>query len=86
MYKHGPGASVCAGSSSRSSASARRGREMTPVQRRRDMARETLKADMLKDADRYHIHSVLAMCGLPYRRPEDGAYEYIQRYGRTAWS
>lgn len=59
-------------------------REMTPVQRRRDLARETLKADMLKDADRYHIHSVLAMCGLPYRRPEDGTTEYLQRYGKNS--
>ena len=63
-YKSGPGSSVMrdlilAKQRKRLSRSV-----MTPVQRRRDMARDALQADMLKDAERYHIHSVLAMCGL----------------------
>ena len=82
--KHGPGAGVMRDIILEKQRKRQARREMTPVQRRRDIARETLKADMLKDADRYHIHSVLAMCGLPYRRPDDGAVEYIQRYGKNS--
>ena len=84
QYKSGPGASVMRGIILEKQRKRQARREMTPVQRRRDMARDALQADVLKDADRYHIHSVLAMCGLPYRRPDDGAVEYIQRYGRNS--
>ena len=83
-YKSGPGSSVMRELILAKQRKRQARNDMTPVQRRRDMAREALQADMLKDADRYHIHSVLAMCGLPYRRPDDGAYEYIQRYGRNS--
>ena len=72
-YKSGPGSSVMRELILAKQRKRQARKDMTPVQRRRDMARDTLQADALKDADRYHIHSVLAMCGLPYRRPEDGA-------------
>ena len=72
-YKHGPGSSVMRELILAKQRKRQVRNAMTPVQRRRDMAREALQADVLKDADRYHIHSVLAMCGLPYRRPDDGA-------------
>lgn len=84
QFKHGPGAGMMRDIILRKQHKRQARREMTPVQRRRDIARETLKADLLKDADRYHIHSVLAMCGLPYRRPDDNAVEYIQRYGKNS--
>lgn len=83
-FKHGPGANIMRDIILEKQRKRQARREMTPVKRRRDIARETLKADLLKDADRYHIHSVLAMCGLPYRRPDDGAVEYIQRYGKNS--
>lgn len=83
-YKAGPGADTMRRIILEKQRKRQARKEMTPVQRRRDVARETIQADMLKDADRYHIHSVLAMCGLPYRRPEEGEYEYIQRYGRNS--
>lgn len=83
-YRYGPGSSAMRDIILAKQRKRQARKEMTPVQRRRDMAREAIQADVLKDADRYHIHSVLAMCGLPYRRPEDDQYEYIQRYGRNS--
>lgn len=52
---------------------------MTPAQRRRTAFREKLEATKLDAADLRHIHSVLAICGLPYtRQPID-----VRRYERT---
>ncbi len=84
QYKFGPGAEAMRRIILDKQRKRQARRQMTPVQRRRDMTREAREADALKDADRYHIHSVLAMCGLPYRRPDDDAIEYIQRYGRNS--
>jgi hypothetical protein len=67
----------------RNEAKARRS-AMTPVQRRRDTAREVIASGDLKPRDRYHVHSVLALCGLPYRRPADDATDYIREYGRNS--
>lgn len=57
---------------------------MTAVERRRDEIRERLADEDFKDEDRYHVHSVLALCGLPYRRPPDQAREYLREYGRNS--
>jgi replication initiator protein len=67
----------------RNEAKARRS-AMTPVQRRRDTAREVIASGDLKSRDRYHVHSVLALCGLPYRRPADDATDYVREYGRNS--
>ena len=51
---------------------------ISPIKRRRLDAREAIRAQELVDADRHHIHSVLALCGLPYRRPKDEQGDYIR--------
>ncbi len=61
---------------------------MTPVARRRDITREELERTIRANADASeHIayaHTVLALCGFPYRRPPEGATEYKQTYGRNS--
>lgn len=57
---------------------------MTPVQRRRDITREVITDADLKHDERYHLHSVLALCGLPYRRPPDDLGDYVREYGRNS--
>jgi|tagenome__1003787_1003787.scaffolds.fasta_scaffold20655244_1 DNA-binding phage protein len=65
-----------------------RRRAMTPVARRRDVTREELERTIRANADTSeHIayaHTVLALCGFPYRRPPEGATEYKQTYGRNS--
>jgi len=56
----------------------------SPVQRRRSLAKRELKETAFEDDDRHHIHSVLALCGLPYREPPTGAREYMREYGRNS--
>jgi len=57
---------------------------MTPIQRRRDVVREEISENPREKADIHHIHSVLALCGLPYKRPLDDTTVYRRQYGRTA--
>jgi len=58
---------------------------MTAIRRRRDNARELFeKTPRTLDEDRYHLHSVLALCGLPYKRPKDDRLDYIREYGRNS--
>jgi len=57
---------------------------MTPIQRRRDVVRETIAESPLEKANIHHIHSVLALCGFPYKRPADDITVYRRQYGRTA--
>ena len=57
---------------------------MSAVQRRRDIARDEVANSPLQAADRHHIHSVLALCGLPYRRPNDAQKEFAKEYGRNS--
>ncbi len=59
-------------------------RLMTPVQRRRAETRREIQKEKFEDEDRHHIHSVLALCGLPYREPTDGAREFVREYGRNS--
>ena len=56
----------------------------SPIQRRRSQAKRELKETAFEDDDRHHIHSVLALCGLPYREPPAGAREYMREYGRNS--
>ena len=57
---------------------------LTPVRRRRDQARDVIASVELKHEERYHLHSVLALCGLPYRRPPNDVTDYIREYGRNS--
>lgn len=59
-------------------------RLMTPVERRRVQTRKELQNEKFEEEDRHHIHSVLALCGLPYREPKDGAREFVREYGRNS--
>jgi hypothetical protein len=57
---------------------------MTPIEIRRDKIREELQETPFEDSDRYHIHSILAMCGLPYKRPAEGITDYMREYGKSS--
>ncbi len=65
---------------------AERGRkdQLTAVARRREDMRDLIQANPLSEADRHYIHSVLALCALPYRRPADTARDFIREYGKSS--
>lgn len=56
---------------------------LTPIKRRREAVREHL-AEPFDAKDRYHVHSVLALCGLPYKKPPEGEGDYVREYGRSS--
>lgn len=61
-----------------------RRRTLSPIARRREIVREVVSNEQLTpDALRY-THSVLALCGLPYRRLPDGVTEYERINGKMA--
>ncbi|MFL9828066.1 replication protein RepA [Rhodoplanes sp. SY1] len=64
-------------------AKARHLASLGPLARRREEVRDALDAE-LTDADRYHLHSVLALCGLPYKKPPEGESDYVREYGRSS--
>lgn len=57
---------------------------LTPVKRRRIATRDLIAAERAQDSDRHHIHSVLALCGLPYREPGNGVREHVREYGKSS--
>ncbi len=57
---------------------------LTPIARRRNSIRNTIEKKVVKDDERYHVHSVLAMCGLPYRKPAAGMNTYHREYGKNS--
>jgi hypothetical protein len=60
-----------------------RRRAMTPNQRRREDARRLV--DGAVGADESHfIHSVLALCAMPYRRPPEQQGDYVREFGRSS--
>jgi hypothetical protein len=50
--------------------------------RRRDLIREVIENEPASPENIQHIHSVLALCGLPYREPK-GQPNYFREYGRN---
>ncbi|WP_375464167.1 replication protein RepA [uncultured Methylobacterium sp.] len=52
-------------------------------QRRRDAVREVIETRPTVPENLQHIHSVLALCGLPYRDP-GAAREFSREYGRSS--
>ncbi|GJE02645.1 hypothetical protein GMJLKIPL_4594 [Methylobacterium isbiliense] len=54
-------------------------------QRRRDAVRAVIEAEPLVPENIQHIHSVLALCGLPYRDPGE-TREFFREYGRNTLS
>jgi hypothetical protein len=57
---------------------------LSPGARRRDAARRALEAAPSAADDLRHIHSVLAMCGLPYTRQPLDVREHERRQGRMS--
>ena len=57
---------------------------LTPSQRKREDARRLLEIDALNPENLRHIHSVLAICSLPYKRQPDHVREYERRQGRMS--
>lgn len=57
---------------------------LAPGARRRDAARRTLEEKPADLEDLRHIHSVLAMCGLPYTRQPLETREYERKQGRMS--
>jgi hypothetical protein len=54
-------------------------------QRRRDVVREVIENEPVTPDNIQHIHSVLALCGLPYKEPK-GERECFREYGRNSLS
>jgi hypothetical protein len=50
--------------------------------RRRDIIREVIENEPATPENIQHIHSVLALCGLPYREPK-GITSFFREYGRN---
>ena len=57
---------------------------MTPSRRRRDIVREVIENENILDKNIHHIHTVLALCGLPYRRPKGDPQKYQREYGKNS--
>lgn len=57
-------------------------RMLSPVQRRRVEARRAFEAEGADEKDSI-IHSVLGLCGLPYRKPKDTDV-YTRQYGKNS--
>lgn len=53
-------------------------------QLRRDQARELIENDPTGPENLQHIHSVLALCGLPYKRPAEDTRHFVRNYGRNS--
>ena len=58
--------------------------DMSRDGRRRDLIRETIDATPANLSEMRFMHSVLAICGLPYRRLPDTVHEYERKQGRMA--
>jgi hypothetical protein len=57
---------------------------LTPVQRRQRIVREVIENEPVTPDSLRYIHSILALCGLPYRRLPEGTTEYERQNGRMA--
>lgn len=57
---------------------------LSPGERRRHHAQQTLIANQPVLGDLRHIHSVLAICGLPYRRLPPGVRDFERKQGSMA--
>jgi hypothetical protein len=62
----------------------RRRDALTAIQRRRDNVAKSLSSSPATPDDLRHIHSVLAICGLPYARQADGVRRFERKQGRMS--
>lgn len=59
-------------------------RALSPIKRRRVQTRKQIQTTAFENDDRHHIHSVLALCGLPYRNVGQDVREIVREYGRNS--
>ena len=57
---------------------------LTPIVARRQVAKERRQLEELQDNDIHHVHSILALCALPYKPIAKSQREYIKEYGRMS--
>jgi hypothetical protein len=57
---------------------------MTAVQKRREEARLSIASQDLLRPDIHHVHSVLALCNLPYKKPDAQLTSYVTKYGNNS--
>jgi hypothetical protein len=57
---------------------------MKPIAKRRQMIRHELSQTALESSDIHCIHSVLGLCGLPYKRLQDNQQSYLREYGKMS--
>ena len=82
--KGSPGYSLLRESLMRTQAERDESAQLTPVKKRRATRRKEVISKDLRDEDRHHIHSVLALCGLPYRNPGNDVRDYVREYGNNS--
>ncbi len=65
---------------------AKKGRlaELSPIAVRRELAKEQIAARKAGNEDRHYIHSVVALCGFPYRRPPQEQQHFMRQYGKSS--
>lgn len=61
-----------------------RSKRLPPGERRRTRAREIIETDGVTPDNLRHIHSVLAICSLPYTRQPVEVREYERKHGRMS--
>ncbi len=66
-------------------AQAERREAMGRDRRRREAVREVIENEPTAPENLQHLHSVLALCGLPYRDP-GATREFVREYGRNSLS
>ena len=57
---------------------------LTPLARRREIVREVVETEQATPESLKYIHSVLALCGLPYRRLPEDERSFERKNGRMA--
>lgn len=64
---------------------ARQEREtLSPIVARRQEIKERRQLEELQEQDIHHVHSILALCALPYKPVPKEKREYIKEYGRMS--
>lgn len=58
--------------------------QMTIMERRRSAVRYVLENEANSPANLQYMHSSLAICGLPFRRPAEGVTEFERKQGRMS--
>jgi len=60
--------------------------QLTPITRRFEQTRDLILAEEAERDNIFHLHSVLALCGLPYKKLEEDKRSYQKEYGKMSLS